>query len=178
MKRFLSGSRPDPSRWLADHSSDLFRFCERLCRNADDAEDLAQDAMVLAIRNAHQLRDPDRVGWWLRRIAFHRWLRVQQERRRAAVVEAATAAPPVPDPAPDRVNRMVYDRAVASLPDRLRLPFELVRIDGFKYREAAELLELPTGTVQCQVHEAMRRLQEWYAAAERMQTPKPDRIQA
>lgn len=160
----LKGEPVDLRKTWASYSTDLYRFCSQLCRNPDDAEDLAQDTMVSALRSMHQIRRPERVGPWLRRIALNRWLRIREERRVVLLGESLAAmAPAVPDPGPSEVERLAFEGALQRLPEQLRDAFVLVRIEGLKYREAAQLLEVPIGTVQNRVYEAMKFLQDWHA---------------
>jgi RNA polymerase sigma-70 factor (ECF subfamily) len=63
-----------------------------------------------------------------------------------------------PDLASGQVDRFELDLAIQTLPDILREPFVLVKMEGLKYREVAEILELPVGTVQGRVRVAAQKL--------------------
>jgi RNA polymerase sigma-70 factor (ECF subfamily) len=137
-----------------DYGDRIFRFCYRLCGHREDAEDLAQEALILAWKSLPQFQGRSSLATWLYRIALNRWRRTRRPPPSDADFDEATAA----DPTANRLLRLSLDRAMAELPETLRTAFVLVKAEGLKYREAAEVLDVPQGTVQSRVHEATLRL--------------------
>lgn len=138
----------------------MYRFCFRLCGRAAEAEDLTQDVFVAAWQGLDRFEGRSSVATWLYRIALYRWKRVRQEGGQEAapwddVPETADAHA---DPARIGLHRLSLASALAALPDDLRDAFLLVKAEGLKYREAAQVLDVPQGTVQWRVSEAVRRL--------------------
>ncbi|MBW3622642.1 MAG: RNA polymerase sigma factor [Armatimonadetes bacterium] len=142
-----------------EHGDRIFRFCYRLCGHTEDAEDLAQDVLMLAFQGFDRFQGRSSMTTWLYRIALNRWGRVKGARPEGQVpYEEDASLRSTPDPAPAGMERISLERALAELPDALRETFLLVKAEGLKYREAAEILGVPQGTVQSRVHEAATRL--------------------
>lgn len=149
----------DFRRLYAQHGDRVYRFCFRLCGRAAEAEDLTQDVFVVAFQGLHRFEGRSSALTWLLRIALYRWHRVRGERRgEISDCHATEATDESADPAHIGLHRLSLSAALATLPDDLHDTFLLVRSEGLKYREAAQVLGVPQGTVQWRVSEAARRL--------------------
>ena len=142
----------------ATYGDRIYRFCFRLTGRAADAEDLAQEVFVAAYRGLGGFEGRSSVATWLYRIALYRWRRMREARRHEPAALDEELAGTWPDPARATVARLSLEAALGTLPDSLREAFLLVKAEGLKYREAAEALDIPQGTVQGRVHEAVHRL--------------------
>ena len=137
---------------LRAHWPRLRRFAYALSRDPADADDLVQDVAIRAMGAAAQWQPGTRFDSWMFRIARNLWIdtvrsKSRRDRGRAPVEEAETVGV---DPRPAVEARIDLKRAMAAmqrLPDEQREVVSLIVIDGFGYREAAELLNLPIGTV-------------------------------
>jgi RNA polymerase sigma-70 factor (ECF subfamily) len=140
----------------------LRRFARGLAGTADQADDLVQAACERAIARIEQWTPGTRLDSWMFRIVQTIWL---DERRAAKVrtgegrVEAADAADP--ELTVDGVRRMeahlTYDavrRAIANLPEEQRAVMLLVCVEGQTYKEAADTLSIPIGTVMSRLARA------------------------
>lgn len=147
---------------LGETSTLAFRVAYSVLRCREEAEDVAQEALVRAYRRFHQLRDRARLRAWLVRITFRLALDQQRASRRrlAREHEAARAldAARVAADAPDESERLW--RAIDQLPEGLRWPIVLAAIDGHDIRSVAALLDLPEGTVKSRLFRARQRLKE------------------
>ncbi len=149
---------------LAESAGLAFRVALGVVRNREDAEDVAQEAIVKAYRNFHRLRDRERFRAWLVRIAW----RLALDRRRSAarrehreqVASEAATAPTVEDVAASREFERHLHREIDALPEKLRIVLLLAAIQGHDAREVARLLDLPEGTVKSRLHGARKRLAE------------------
>lgn len=143
----------------------LRRFARALTRSVEEADDLVQDACERALARAHQFIPGSRLDSWLFRIVQNRWLDRCRERRTAgrpvAVEEAFDLAGS--DGRASGEARLLMGRLVDAL-DTLsaeqRLVLVAVCVEGLSYREAAELLEVPIGTVMSRLARARARLHE------------------
>jgi RNA polymerase sigma-70 factor (ECF subfamily) len=154
----------------------IYRFCYRLCGNAADAEDLAQEVFLLAYQSLHQFKGRSSVTTWLYRIALNRWQRIRVKRPPDEPFHEETRiAGAACDPERIGIGRITLDAAMARLPDVLREAFLLVKVEGLKCREAAELLNIPLGTLLSRVHDATLRLRAALTEeeTERERTPQP-----
>jgi RNA polymerase sigma factor (sigma-70 family) len=130
----------------------LRRMARVLARNPADADDLVQVAVERALERRSQWAPGTRLNSWVFRIMKNAWIDETRSRTRKRRVFASEAEGD--HIADDRVASMetrleasAVERALAALPDEQRLPIALVLIEGLSYREAAEVLELPMGTV-------------------------------
>jgi len=145
------------------HAGRVFAVCMRLAGDRGDAEELAQDAWVRAWERIAQFRGDASFGTWMHRLTVNLMLdRKRQDARwrgRVASLDddsgealkkvAVSEAPAV---------RMDIERAVAALPQGARVVFVLHEIEGFKYAEIAERLDIAVGTVKAQLHRARKLL--------------------
>jgi RNA polymerase sigma-70 factor (ECF subfamily) len=140
-----------------------FRVAYSVLRHRQDAEDVAQEVLIKALRSWRDLRDPSRLRPWLVRAAFRRALdNKRSDRRRAhreGALDPAPGAWPESDPAAAEFRGRVF-RAIDALPERLRLVLILSALEGHATPEVAALLSVPEGTVKSRLHLARRALQE------------------
>jgi RNA polymerase sigma-70 factor (ECF subfamily) len=135
-----------------------------LLRSAPDAEDCVQDAMVRALRGFSQFRGGDTRAW-LFAIVRNTCYTFLRRRPLIAVSEDPAAAPA--DPAPDPEARLVRKseterlrRALGTLPVEFREILVLKEFEGLSYKEIAEVVDVPLGTVMSRLSRARQRLQE------------------
>ena len=148
---------------LGETTTLAFRVAYSVLRQREEAEDVAQEALVRAYRRFHQLRDRARFRAWLVRITWRLALDQQRaiRRRSARELEAIRESDPRPPASPAvhaDVDRLW--RAIDTLPDKLRWPLVLAAIEGYDMREVAALLGVPEGTIKSRLFDARRRLKE------------------
>jgi len=154
------------------HIDDLYRFAYRLAGNRATAEDLVQEACLQAWRSFHRFERGTNCRAWLYRILYFVW---SHERRRlmrrplvvfdSAVVDTDTRE--YDPPTPDRVTEREILDALEKLPDALQEIVLLSDVEGLTYRELADLLDIPMGTVMSRLNRArglLRRGLASYAA--------------
>ena len=130
----------------------LRRFAHGLSRSPADADDLTQLTVERALRSQEQWQPGTRLDSWLYRIMRNLWIdtvraRGRQEQRQAPIEDAAGLGH---DPRAEVEAAIDLRRIMAAmdrLPDEQREVVALILIEGFGYREAAEMLGLPIGTV-------------------------------
>lgn len=166
VRRFQRGDVEAFETLYRNHGDRVYRICFRLCGSRADAEDLAQEVFLAAYQGLERFEHRSSMSTWLYRIAMHCW---SGQRRKKTLpiehspVEMERAA--ASDEVEATINRMSLESALAELSEDMRLAVMLVKIEGLKYREAAEVLGVPQGTIQFRVHEAMQRLRaKWDAA--------------
>jgi RNA polymerase sigma-70 factor, ECF subfamily len=141
-----------------------FRVARGVLRNAADAEDVAQEAILHSYRRFAQLRDPSRFRAWLVRITFRLALDHERSGRRREHRETAWAIdqpkPTATDIAASNEFARRLHEAMAALSEKSRLVLLLTSIDGHSLEEVAELLQLPVGTVKSRLHSARNQLAE------------------
>jgi RNA polymerase sigma-70 factor (ECF subfamily) len=131
------------------HYESLYRYAYRLSGSSADAEDLTQDAFCQAQLRLGQLRDPGRVKPWLFSILRNAYLhRVRNARRHQVMpMECLPDMPErLPEPLPE-IDAAQLQEVLNELPEDFRTPLILFYFDDFSYRDIAEQMELPLGTV-------------------------------
>jgi len=145
----------------------LWRYCLVLTSNRDRANDLAQATCLRAIEKADQFQRGTHLDRWLFKIAQRVWL---NELRADAVRRGGGMAPldelDIPDTSPGAESN-IFSRdvlvSVMGLPEAQRSVVLLVYVEGFKYREAAEVLEIPIGTVMSRLAAARAKITHHFA---------------
>jgi RNA polymerase sigma-70 factor, ECF subfamily len=150
-------------RDLVDLVPRLRRFALGLTGNRQDADDLVQGACEKALKNAAQFTPGTRMDSWMYRIVQTLWL---DDRRRRAVRGPAIDPDDVVLSDEGRAAALPGDRmmlaqaraAMADLPQGQREVLALVALEGLSYRETAEVLGLPIGTVMSRLSRAREAL--------------------
>jgi len=131
------------------HYESLYRYAYRLSGTSADAEDLTQEAFGKALARLEQLRDPERAKSWLYRILRNAYLhRVRdQKRHRTIPLDAVGDLPEATaDEMPD-IDTAQLQRALDELDETFRTPIVLYYFEDFSYRDIADQMDLPIGTV-------------------------------
>lgn len=151
---------------LQDSSRLAFRVALSVLRRREDAEEVAQEAFLRAHRSFNSLRDRERFRAWIVRTAFRLALdRVRSEKRRsrredvAAMDAVQVVASAEEDVLQDELQARLA-KAVAALPEKLRLVVVMVAIEEQDLASVARLLLLPEGTVKSRLHRARKVLAE------------------
>lgn len=127
----------------------LRRFARTLTRHVDDADDLVQITVERALARADQLRPDSRLSSWLYGILRNAWIDEGRSRKRRRLWQAAEqAATDVADPAVGSPAELLsVQAALARLSEDQRLAVSLVLIEELSYKEAAEVMGVPIGTL-------------------------------
>jgi RNA polymerase sigma-70 factor (ECF subfamily) len=154
------GSQRRVQELVDAHYEPLYRYAFRLSGSATDADDLTQEAFCKAQLQLRQLRDPARAKPWLFSILRNAYLhRVRSDAHHKKVsLEAVGDLPgPTPDPPPE-VDPDQLQAALNDLPEAFRTPVILFYFDDFSYRDIAEQMDLPIGTVMSRLARAKAHL--------------------
>lgn len=128
----------------------LRRFARALARDATDADDLCQIAIEKALLAKASWQPGTRMDSWMYRIMRNAWIDTARARSRASqtfVAEEAGLGVGVESEAEARIALNDVDRAMARLPDEQREVIALVLVEGLAYKEAADVLDIPMGTL-------------------------------
>ena len=140
----------------------LRRFARSLTHHREDADDLVQVAVERALRALDHYEPGTRLDSWMFRIMQNAWIDEQRARgRRAEVLAPEEAGEHVGVSEMGRhIARLSVEAAMARLPEEQRLVVALVLVEGLPYKEAAQVLELPIGTVTSRLARAKDTLQQ------------------
>lgn len=139
----------------------LRRFALSLTGNAPDADDLVQDTVEKALRNLHRWEEGTRLDSWMFRIAQNCWIDHTRSKRVRTSVPLEDYHGGTSDGARDAEARLTFAdtcAALATLPEEQRVVVSLVLVDGMAYREAADMLGVPIGTVTSRLARAREAL--------------------
>ena len=141
----------------------LRRYAMALVGNAALADDLVQDCIERALGQEAQLREVERLAGWLRRILYHLYIdEIRRNRRRGREQDINELADnlELSAPAPDNSAMKEFVQAVNRLTAEHRQILLLVSVEELSYRQIAEELEIPLGTVMSRLARARERLRE------------------
>jgi RNA polymerase sigma-70 factor, ECF subfamily len=164
--------------------SGMYSSALRMTRNPADAEDLVQETFLRAYRGFSGFREGTNLKAWLYRILTNTFINSYRKRQRepqtvpddnvedwylydrlAAQGSTASAEATVLDAMPDEDVRAALD----ALPEGFRMAVLLADVEGFSYKEIAEILDIPIGTVMSRLHRGRRALEKalWERTKER-----------
>jgi RNA polymerase sigma-70 factor (ECF subfamily) len=174
-----AASRDASDAWAAfegevlPHADRLFRLAMWFVRDRADAEDVVQDTMIQALKSFHRYQPGTNCRAWLATILQ----RVVSNRRRAAgrsivvddpddrIAQAVPFVPPIPQKLTDELVLGTLRRLPATFQDVILL----CDVEELSYKEAAEALAIPIGTVMSRLHRGRAQLRTELAAADRAQ---------
>lgn len=129
---------------------DVYRFAYSLARNSHDASELTQESYYRLLVKGGQLRDRNKVKSWLFTTLYRVFLNGKRHDKRFPHQEFETVEHELPLLTPEDVNRvdssLVAD-ALLEIDEHYRAPLMLFYLQSLSYREIAEMLEIPIGTV-------------------------------
>src|SRR5215471_5427446 len=139
------------------HYEALYRYAYRLSGSAADAEDLTQETFGKALARLPQLREPERAKAWLFRILRNLYLhRVRDQKRHKVVPLDAVGdlAGREREPEMPEIDPVKLQQALNELDESFRTPIILFYFEEFSYRDIAEQMDLPIGTVMSRLARA------------------------
>jgi RNA polymerase sigma-70 factor (ECF subfamily) len=127
----------------------LRRFARNLVRTPHDADDMVQIAVERALLHLDQWHRDARLDSWLFKILRNAWIdEVRSRGRRAKLFMPEEAGENVGEASMEReMDRLSVEAALARLPHDQRLAVSLVLVEGLAYKDAADVLEVPIGTL-------------------------------
>jgi RNA polymerase sigma-70 factor, ECF subfamily len=172
----------------------LYSAALRMTRNPADAEDLVQETYLKAYRGYGGFQEGTNLKAWLYRILTNTFInryRAAKRRpdetdledvedfylyRRLGGLEEARASRSAEDELLDFFTETEVKDAVESLPEQFRLAVLLADVEGFSYKEIADILDIPMGTVMSRLHRGRKALQKrlYDFASERGLVPRGD----
>ena len=137
----------------------LRRFARGLTHGSEEGDDLVQAACERALARHDQFEPGTRLDSWMYRIVQNIWLDSRRRQKNEAVSLdpadlAQHAAPAAAHAAEDGLYLAQVREAIATLPEEQRTVLMLVTVEGVAYKDAADILELPLGTVMSRLSRA------------------------
>jgi RNA polymerase sigma-70 factor (ECF subfamily) len=174
------------------HLDALYSAAMRMTHNAADAEDLVQETYLRAYRGYERFEEGTNLRAWLYRILTNTYInsyRAKQRRpiesdlddvedlylyRRLGGLETAERGRSAEDELMALLTDSEVKDAMDALPEKFRMPVLLADVEGFSYKEIAEILDVPIGTVMSRLHRGRKALQKslWDFAAQRRLLPE------
>ena len=167
------------------YAGQLYSAALRVTRNPADAEDVVQETFLKAYRAYDTFKAGTNLKAWLYRILTNTYInRYRKAQRRPSEVElgelqdlylfkrigeSSGASVSAEEEVLARFVDTDVKQALESLPEHFRMPVLLADVEGFSYKEIAEILDIPIGTVMSRLHRGRKALQKklWSVAEER-----------
>ena len=158
--------------------SPLYTAALRMTRNPSDAEDLVQETYLRAFRGFGGFTEGTNLKAWLYRILTNTYINTYRAKKRRPEetdlgdvedfylyrklggLEEARASRSAEDELLDWFSEAEVKDAVESLPENFRLAVLLADVEGFSYKEIAEILDIPIGTVMSRLHRGRKQLEK------------------
>jgi RNA polymerase sigma-70 factor (ECF subfamily) len=150
------------------HHADLYRMAKWLLGNRDQAEDLVQETLLAALRSFHRFEKGTNCRAWLIKIMYHTLSKKRRNENRLRVVSdtaeqiAETVA--FEPPTLEYITEQEVLEALKGLPQQFQEVVILSDVEDMTYKEIAEALSIPTGTVMSRLHRGRRLLRAELAA--------------
>lgn len=147
---------------VTDHYESVYRFAYRLSGMASEAEDLTQETFCQAQQKIAQLRDVAAARGWLFSIVRNGYLHRLRSRKAAKTVSLDETAEPIDrwDADPLVIEPEKLQDVLNELPEAFRTPLVLYFFEEFSYRQIAEQIGVPMGTVMSRLARAKAYLRE------------------
>lgn len=177
--RAAKQARPsdEVSRWVADYHAVLYRYAYRLSGSVPDAEDLTQQTFLIAQRKREQVRDATKVRAWLFTVLRSCFLKSLRKKTPIAVGDMTTelelTAGSLPREA--EVDGELLQAVLNELADDFRLVLAMFYFEDFSYKEIAQQLEIPIGTVMSRLARGKTHLRQLLLAREAEQEKMSNR---
>lgn len=160
-----------------EYAPQLYSGALRMTRNQADAEDLVQETFLKGFRSFHTFESGTNLRAWLFRIMTNAYInkyRAKQRRpqetdlgeiedlylyRRLGSFETAAASMSAEEQFLDIFTDDEVKQALEDLPENFRVPVLLADVEGFAYKEIAEMLDIPIGTVMSRLHRGRKAMQ-------------------
>ena len=159
--------RLDFEKLVDDFYAALYRFGLALSRNETDAEDLTQQTFYLWASKGHQLRDPSKVKTWLFTSLYREFLARRRDQERFVESEdgeeLTAAEEQLSKSVVNQLDGAIAQRALLALSEHYRAPLILFYLQQHSYRQIAEILEIPVGTVMSRISRGKMQLRKLLA---------------
>lgn len=167
---------PDFEALVEQHYRRLYQFAYNLTRDEAEASDLTQQTFLKWASKGHQLRDPSKAKTWLFTTLHREFL---QARRRSVrfphheLEAVASELPSIPPVTVERLDSATVLAALAQINEVFRAPLTLFYLEDYSYKEIAEILDVPVGTVQSRIARGKCHLYEILMEKSPLHTDEP-----
>jgi len=171
-------TREDFTHDAMQHAPQMFSTAMRMTRNRSDAEDLVQETFIKAWRSFATYQQGTNLRAWLFRIMTNTYInKYNAQQRKPTETElddveelflykrlGAVDQSQLSQSAEDQMLSLFTDdevkKALEELPEQFRIPVLMSDVEGFSYKEIAEILEIPLGTVMSRLHRGRKAMQK------------------
>ena len=148
---------------VASHYQPLYQFAFSLTRDEAESCDLTQQTFCIWAAKGHQLRDLTKVKTWLFTTLHREFLGSRRRQTRFPHIELEEATPELPVISPDAISRLDAEQVVATLAkveEIYQAPVALFYLQDYSYKEIAEILDVPLGTVKSRLTRGLGKLHQ------------------
>src|SRR5712671_82335 len=165
----------DFANLVEQHYRSLYQFAFSLTQSESDACDLTQQTFYIWATKGHQLRDVSKVKTWLFTTLHREFLEHRRKQTRFPHYELSQVDAELPQVSPARINQLDSGHvltALARVDQVYQAPVALFYLEECSYKEIADVLEVPMGTVKSRIARGIAQLQKLLAGSSATETRK------
>lgn len=161
IKRFIDGDEIVFSELLKRHKEKVRNIIYLTLTNADGVDDIAQEVFITVYRHLKNFRFESQFTTWLYRITINKCKdHLRKKNIRSIFLPLKDEEPVFESINEDTDIKHIVRNAIATLPDKLRIPLVLKDLEGFSYQEIADTMECEIGTVKSRIFRAREALKK------------------
>ena len=161
----MQGSRKAQRELYNAYADGMYNVAFRMVKNAEDAEDILQNAFLEVFRNLKNFRYQSTPGAWIKRIVVNKALNFLKKEQRINVVSLADQTDKEWSESNDKITYADYDidvvkKSIDNLPQGYRIVLSLYLIEGYDHKEIGQILHISEATSKSQYSRARKKLRE------------------
>lgn len=141
----------------------MLSVAHRYSNTKADAEDIFQESVLIVFDKLNQLREPERIAGWAKKVVVNEAIRFYNKKRNIFLADDVGS-----DSARESGSNNTYVqietdellKVIQQLPYKMRMVINLYAIEGYKHEEIAEMLQISVGTSKSNLHDARKRIQK------------------
>jgi len=145
------------------YSSQMYSVCMRYTNSKDDANDIFQQSFYSVYKNLKQIRNPEALSGWVKRIFVNTALEIAKKNARYDDLDNIESVVDSSQNWNDALQNLSIDELtelIQELPGGTKMVFNLYAIEGYSHKEIAEQLKISVGTSKSQLFDARKKLKK------------------
>ncbi len=163
IKRFIDGDESIFSELVKRHKEKVRNIIYMTLSSSDSVDDIAQEVFITVYRHLKNFRFESQFSTWLYRITINKCKdNLRKKKIRRIFIPLDNEEPVFESINEDTDIKQIVQNAIATLPDKLRIPIVLKDLEGFSYQEIADTMNCGLGTIKSRIFRAREALKDYF----------------